>query len=81
MASVTMEMNDMPQRTTRALGALVDREPYVDAAAAAKFLGVNRRTVLRWAREGKIPAHPASGCRRKTWRFRLSELDEFMRSR
>jgi excisionase family DNA binding protein len=56
-------------------------EYYVDAVEAAKFLHINRRTVLQMARNAIIPAHPLGDGRRKLWRFLLSELDEWMRSR
>jgi excisionase family DNA binding protein len=56
-------------------------EYFEDAGEAAKFLGINRRTVLQMAREGIIPAHPLGDGKRKLWRFLLSELDEWMRSR
>src|SRR6266852_9533903 len=56
-------------------------EPYVDAAEAAQFLSINRRTVMQMARQGNIPAHPAGEGRRHSWRFLLSELDSWMRSR
>ena len=50
-------------------------EPFVDAECAATFLAIGRRQLLAMARSGAIPAYPASlGCRRKQWRFRLSEL-------
>ena len=56
-------------------------EPYVSTEEAANFLRLNPRTVQRCAREGTIPAHPLGNGTRKTWRFLLSELDEWMRSR
>ena len=56
-------------------------EYFVDADKAAEFLGVDRRTVIRWAREGHIPAHPLRPeAERKEWRFLLSELDEWLRA-
>jgi excisionase family DNA binding protein len=57
------------------------REYFVDAAAAAKFLGLNRRTLMKMARDGVVPAHPLGEGARKMWRFLLSELDEWLRSR
>ena len=33
-------------------------ERYVNAAEAAKFLSINRRTLLQMAREGVVPGHP-----------------------
>jgi excisionase family DNA binding protein len=50
-------------------------ESYVSATTVAKFLGLSRRTVMKMAREGGIPAHPVSGSARRTWRFKLSEVD------
>jgi hypothetical protein len=60
-----------------------DFEPYVDCRRAAAFLAVDGKTVQRLSREGKIPAHPVlSGPRnrRRAWRYKLSELDEWARS-
>lgn len=42
---------------------------------AARYLRVAHRTVLDWAKAGKIPAHRLSGTWRCTWRFRADELD------
>jgi excisionase family DNA binding protein len=56
-------------------------EYYVDAGEAAKFLGIGRRTALQMARDAVLPAHPLGDGRRRLWRFLLSELDEWMRSR
>ncbi len=56
-------------------------EYFVSAEEAGKFLGLHPRTVQRMAREGSIPGHPLGEGARKTWRFLLSELDAWMRSR
>ncbi len=59
-------------------------EPYVDSKRAAEFLAFDSKTVQRLSRQGKIPAHPVlSGSRnlRRTWRYKLSELDEWAQSR
>ncbi len=56
-------------------------EQFVDAEVAAGFLGVSRGFVLKLAREGKIPAHALTNgteCLRRTWRFRISELEAHM---
>ena len=50
----------------------------------AEFLAFDSKTVQRLSRQGKIPAHPVlSGSRnlRRTWRYKLSELDEWAQSR
>jgi hypothetical protein len=56
-------------------------EPFVNADRAALFLDVPRKTLLGLARRGKLPAHgiPGKG-RKKSWRFRISELDLWMRT-
>jgi excisionase family DNA binding protein len=51
-------------------------EHFVDVDRAAEFLAVPRRRVLKMARAGEIPGHPIGRGKRKTWRFRLSELVE-----
>ena len=56
-------------------------ERYVNAAEAAKFLSINRRTLLQMAREGVVPGHPLGNGPRRLWRFLLSELDWWMRNR
>ena len=48
---------------------------WLTAAEAAQYLRVAHRTILGWAKSGKIPAHRLSGTRRCTWRFRADELD------
>jgi len=56
-------------------------EPFVSAERAANFLDMPRKTLLALARRGKIPAHgiPGRG-RKRAWRFRISELDLWMRT-
>ena len=51
-----------------------DFERFVDEQVVAEFLGIAPRRVLEMARKGEIPAHPI-GELRKTWRFRISEID------
>ena len=51
-------------------------EPFVDADRAADFLVITRRHLLELARAGLVPAYPIGAGKRKTWRFRLSELGE-----
>ncbi len=51
-------------------------EPFVDANRASEFLVITRRHLLEMARARDIPAHPIGRGKRKTWRFRLSELAE-----
>ncbi len=48
---------------------------WITAAEAAKYLAVKPRTLLLWARQGKIPGHALSGVKRRVWRFRKIDLD------
>ena len=52
---------------------------WMTAAEAAVHLRVAHRTILLWAKTGRIPAHKLSGAQRVTWRFRADELDAFIR--
>ena len=56
-------------------------ESFVCANDAALFLGIHAKTVMRLAREGAVPAYSISDGTRHHWRFLLSELDKWMRSR
>ena len=49
-------------------------ESFVTAKEAASFLCLTVRRVLELARSSQLPAHPIGGSKRRTWRFRLSEL-------
>jgi hypothetical protein len=71
--SVTREPNGFP----------VDppTEPFIGAAEAATFIKLHRKTLLRFAREGLIPAHPITGDRRRRWIFLISELDAWARAK
>lgn|GEM_PF-1671050 len=56
-------------------------EPFVDAERAAAFLAMPRKSLLGLARKGRVPAHGIAGKgRKRVWRFRLSELDQWMQS-
>ena len=45
---------------------------------AAEYLKVEYRTLLLWARTGKVPAHRLSGTKRRVWRFLRRELDDML---
>ncbi len=55
-------------------------ESFVDECVVGLFLDIAPRRVLEMARMKDIPAHPI-GRRRKTWRFRISEIDAHFRLR
>jgi len=71
----------MPQQnaTHTASSQSVPPEKFVDADRAASFVCMTRRKLLDWARASLIPAHPWGEGRRHTWRFLLSELEEWGR--
>ena len=50
-------------------------EPFVDEHVISSFIDLSPRRVLEMARAGEIPAHPIGSGVRKTWRFRISEID------
>lgn len=55
-------------------------EPAITAAEACKLLGLKRPgTVLKWAREGKIPCIRLGAGKGAYVRFRASALDAWMR--
>jgi len=65
---------------TMAVPARISFEPYVDAERAAVFLAMPRRTLLNLARREKLPGHPVGSGQRRTWKFRISELEDWMQS-
>lgn len=56
----------------------MNRENFVDADAAAQYLAVTRRRLLDMTRAGRIPAHPLGDGKRRTWRFRLTEIEAYL---
>ena len=56
-------------------------EHFVDAGAAAAFLSLSRKHLLKLARLCKIPAYPITFGSRAVWRFRISELENWMLGR
>ena len=55
-------------------------EGWLTPAEGAAYLRVNTRTLLSWARLGKVRGHTLSGTKRHVWRFRRSDLDLALRS-
>jgi excisionase family DNA binding protein len=57
-------------------------ERFIDADEASRFLGgLNSRTVVRWAREGYLPAYPIGEGKRRIWRFLETDLEAWMLAR
>lgn len=46
---------------------------------AADYLQVERRTVLKWANTGQLRGYALSGTERRTWRFKIEDLDAKLR--
>ena len=63
-----------PRNQAEQPGYIGKFERYVDEHVVAQFIQFPPRRVLEMARKGEIPAHP-TGRIRKTWRFRISEID------
>lgn len=51
------------------------RACWLSAAAAAAYLEIDKRTLLRWARQGQVRAYRLSGTQRHVWRFLIEDLD------
>ena len=78
-----VEMQPAPKLSPVDMEAIANThayEPFVDEHVVAHFLKITPRRVLEMARKGEIPAHPL-GKKRKTWRFRMSEIDRHFTAR
>jgi excisionase family DNA binding protein len=53
-------------------------EPWVDAKTIAQHLGFKHDHVRALARAGKLPGVPTRNGTRDFWRFKISQVDEFM---
>ena|ERR1017187_47101 len=65
-----------PHASAQLSPGLVRFEPLISGATAAEMLNLHPVTLLRWAREGRVPHHRLG--RRVV--FRLSELDQWLSS-
>ena len=61
--------------------AAIPTEPFINAQQASGVLHLSAKTLLRFARQGIVPAHPLTGRTRKQWRFLESELYAWARGR
>ena len=68
-------MAQLPASMTQTL------EPFVSATEASEFVRLHPATVQRLAREGTLPGHPVGNGQRRRWRFRLSELQDWLSAR
>jgi len=53
-----------------------DAEKWSSLEEVAKHIGVNKDTVRNWIKKDAIPAHKIG----KLWKFKLSEIDEWVKS-
>lgn len=67
--------NDLQEANAERLSA--SSRPMTPKNAAA-YLGLDEKTVTRWARCGYLPAHPLGEGKRKFWRFLEPELEEWL---
>src|SRR5690349_14020512 len=51
---------------------------WLTAAEAARYLKIKTRTLLFWARRGKIKAYSLTGTKRRIWRFLQSDLYDIL---
>ena len=56
-------------------------EPWVRFDVAAEYLGLHAQDLHELARTGEIPAQSVGSGKGTSWRFLISELDIWMRSR
>jgi excisionase family DNA binding protein len=55
-----------------------EKREWLTANEAAEYLRLKPRTLLLWARQGKIKGFRLSGNRRHVWRFRTADLDDIL---
>jgi len=67
-----------PPRKSPARGTVSHK--LMTAVEAAILLGMDHRTLIRWARSGYVPAHPLGEGRRRMWRFFDDELVAWVES-
>ena len=48
---------------------------WLTAREAAQYLNVKVRTILLWARQGRVKAYALTGTQRRIWRFLHADLD------
>jgi len=51
---------------------------WLTASEAARYLKIKRRTLLLWARQGRVQGYALSGTERRVWRFQKKDLDAAM---
>jgi len=71
-----------PSEPSRPSGQSVARGPsdsepstWLTATEAAEYLNFKVRTILLWARQGRVKAYAVTGTQRRVWRFLHADLD------
>lgn len=54
----------------------IQEEKWSSLDETAEHIGVSKDTVRNWIKKGNIPAHKVG----RLWKFKLSEVDEWIRS-
>lgn len=54
---------------------IITPNKWLTASEAAAYLRIQVRTLLLWARQGRVKAFALSGTKRRVWRFRQADLD------
>ena len=52
--------------------------PWLSSEQAAQYLQIDRRTLLEWARQGKVKGYKLSGVIRHVWRFKVEDLNAML---
>ena len=55
-----------------------ERPTWLTAGEAAQYLNVKVRTILLWARQGKVKAYALTGAQRRVWWFLQTDLEAMM---
>jgi excisionase family DNA binding protein len=56
----------------------VQKPAWLTAEEAAQYLKVKPRTVVLWARQGKLKGYPTPSTHRHRWRFLHADLDAML---
>jgi len=54
----------------------LDVENWVSMSKITEYLDVSRETILQWITSRQMPAHKVG----RLWKFKISEVDEWIRS-
>jgi excisionase family DNA binding protein len=73
---VTEFRNTIHSETAATEESLSQPTKWLTPSDAAQYLSVKVRTVLLWARQGKLRGYVLSGLKRHAWRFRQADLDD-----